>query len=84
MYIFGSGSPAVILDCSAMLFGGVYIFMPQYIGHQINITRFLIESRAVGTAELMRGYFLLRCYDFCIFFNKIFNRSNINSFILQR
>lgn len=52
-----------------MLSGGVDIFVAQHIGNKIDITGFLIQGSAVGTAKLMRRNFF-GCGRGSVFFTR--------------
>ena len=67
-----------------MLFGCIYIPVAQNVRYKVNIAGFLIKSRTVGAAQLMRGDLFCGRNFTGIFFYKVFNGLHTDSFFLGR
>ena len=67
-----------------MLFRRIDVGMAEHARHQIDAIRFLIKTRAVSTAELVRRNLFQSSYCLGIFFHKVFNGSYRDTFVLER
>ena len=69
MQFHGTGNaPAIFLRNGGIVaFCGVDVFVSENVGYNVNITRFVIQSRAVRTAKFVRRDFLQRRYRFAVF-----------------
>ena len=78
-------APAIFIALrSVMPAGRVDVCVPQYIGNQINVTRFLIEIGAESRAQLMRRDRLQRRNDGSIFLDQLLYRTDIHPALLRR
>lgn len=70
MQLHGTGNaPAIFLrNGGIMAFCGVDVFVSENVGYNVNITRFVIQSRAVRTAKFVRRDFFATALPFCCIF----------------
>ena len=85
MQFHGTGNaPAIFLRNGGIVaFCGVDVFVSENVGYNVNITRFVIQSRAVRTAKFVRRDFLQRRYRFAVFFYQKLNGAYIDSLVLH-
>ena len=69
--------------CSIMFLCRIDILVSQYVSYQINITCFLIQCCAIGTAQFMRCDVFDCSYQSGIFFYKIFHTPHIDPAVLH-
>ena len=87
MQFHGTGNaPAIFLRNGGIVaFCGVDVFVSENVGYNVNITRFVIQSRAVRTAKFVRRDFLQRRYRFAVFFyQKLTERTLIRLYCMER
>ena len=66
-----------------MLFGSIDVFMPQYIGHKVDVAGFVIQIGTVGAPQLMGRDVFHGCYGTGILFNEFFDRTHRHTFFLH-
>ena len=67
-----------------MLFGRIYIPVPENVRYKVNIAGFLVKSRTIGTAQLMRSDLFCGSDLSGIFFYQVFDGLHPDTFSLRR